>query len=250
MQRIIHREKELLMLRGIFLGLIMLLFLSACAGDATPLSPSATPAPTETSTITASPTIDYAQLTAYATYRPTLVPSFTPTYTPSATGIPSRTPTSTPSPTQEPMSEILLCPGFDVSPFAPAGRELGVSFTIPQNFTLALEIVVAETGVIYDAILAPNRDALTLYFDPAQMPSGEYIWRASLQDETRTGLCAKEGRYTLVALPTSTATQAAGQAPTAANTLSSVDSVRATATALAVGTRGSREPQATNEAGH
>jgi hypothetical protein len=237
------------MLRGLFLGILILLCLSACAGEATPASPSASPSETATTTPSHTPTIDYAQLTAYATYRPTFPATFTPTYTPSATGIPSATPIPSASATRTAMPELLICPGFDESPYRPQGIVIGVTFKIPLNLTLNLEIVSVETGEVMDTAELANRETLTLLFDSSRMPAGDYIWRASLADETRTGLCAKEGRYTLLALPTRAASQvpATAATPAPAATLS-IDGVRATATALAQSRP--RDPQATNEAGN
>jgi hypothetical protein len=237
------------MLRGLFLGILILLGLSACAGEATPASPSASPSETASNTPTLTATIDYAQLTAFATYRPTFPPTFTPTYTPSATSIPSATAIPSASATRTAMPELLICPGFDESPYRPQGLVIGVTFKIPLNLTLNLEIVSVETGEVVDSAELPNRDTLVLLFDASRLPAGDYIWRASLADETRTGLCPKEGRYTLLAVPTQAATQvpATAATPAAASTLS-IEGVRATATALAQSRP--RDPQATNEAGN
>jgi hypothetical protein len=237
MQRIIHRRKEHSMLRGLLTGIMMLACLTACAGEATATpTASLSPSPEAPATQTERPTVDYAQLTAFATYRPTLVPSFTPTFTPSASPIPSITPLPSPTNTREPMSELILCPGFDDSPFAPQGREIGVVFRIPQDLAIFIEIINADTMEVVDDTLLPNEESVTMVFDPAQMPAGNYIWRASLQDATRTGLCPREGTYTILAVPTPEAT---------AELLE-----EATLATPATATRRPRESRATEEAGH
>jgi hypothetical protein len=134
---------------------------------------------------------------------------------------------------------LALCPGFDDSPFAPEGIQIGVTFRIPHDMTIAFEIIKADTMETFDDAVIPDREQVTLLFDPSTMPAGDYIWKASLQDATRTGLCAKEGSHTIVAPPST-------NTPEATPGLSEDTTASPNATA----TRRPREGRATEETGN
>lgn len=197
------------MLRGILL-LVMLILLAACAA-----APSASPSPSPSAT-NASPemsdtplptrTISNEDLTAFATYRPTMPPAFTPTLTPTLTLTFTPTVTLQATATPTPLPELLICPGFDASPYAPQGREMGVSLTIPMNLSVLIEIYEMDTGELGSSGLVTDREIVVIMFDPRYIPAGNYRWQASLQDASRTGLCPLEGEFTITALPTAEAT--------------------------------------------
>jgi hypothetical protein len=75
-----------------------------------------------------------------------------------------------------------------------------------MNLAVLIEIYDLATGELGSSGLVTDRELVVIMFDPRYIPAGNYRWRATLQDETRTGLCPLEGEFTITALPTAAAT--------------------------------------------
>lgn len=191
-------------LRMLGLGFVLIILLSACAGEFTPtpnVTATSTPSDTPTVTNTSPPRPTATGPRALAPRQQTLPPTFTPTYTPSvtATFTPSATPTVTLTPS--PIPEDDLCASVAVQTDAIDGvtitRNTGIiPFLLFVNTNrVAIRLTITQEGsdeALIDGLVTGGTPQAVAPQITQFSESGRYDWEVRLYDNERRDMCEGE----------------------------------------------------------